>query len=100
MTQVSALVDHASWLVQVPENFLFVYKAPPSTVQRMQTGSIKADSQAAAVDQLLRADRDVEDDIDEEGMESDIAYRSGWPDLTGHLSFRRSQQTGQKQLPF
>lgn len=86
--------------MQVPENFLFVYKAPPSTVQRMQTGSIKSDSQAAAVDQLLRADRDVEDDIDEEGMESDIAYRSGWPDLTGHLSFRRSQQPGQKQLPF
>ncbi|KAK9862507.1 hypothetical protein WJX84_003997, partial [Apatococcus fuscideae] len=85
---------------KVPENFLFVYKAPPSTLQRMQTGGIRGDRQAAAVDKLLRADEDVEEDIEEEGMESDAAFRSGWPDLTSRLTFRRSQQISQKQLPF
>ena len=87
--------------MQVPENFLFVYKAPPSKGQRMQTGGIKGDRQAAAVDKLLRADEDVEDDIDEEGMDSDIAFQSAWPDLTSRLPFRRSQQLVQKkELPF
>ncbi len=81
--------------VQVPENFLFVYKAPPSVVQRMQPGRTKGDSQAAAVDQLLRADEDVEEDIEEEAWESDIAFNGGWPDLRTRLPFRKTQ----RQLP-
>ncbi|KAK9834954.1 hypothetical protein WJX84_011882 [Apatococcus fuscideae] len=75
---------------KVPENILFVYKAPASGVQRMQIGEARGDSQAAAVDQLLKADAGVEDDIEEEGQESDsFASATGWPDLRTRLPFRR-----------
>ena len=78
--------------MQVPENFLFVYKAPQSVVQRMQPGRTKSNSQAAAVDQLLRADEDVEEDIDEEAWESDMAFNGGWPDLRSRLPFQKSSR--------
>ena len=61
----------------------------------MQPGRPRGDVQAAAVNQLLRADEDVEEDIEEEAWESDIAFNGRWPDLRNRLTLRQPQ----RQLP-